>query len=55
MLREHRIECQWCHEDAGYTERELMHVVLPPGGLKCKNCGEVFMRNDRLEWVYADD
>jgi hypothetical protein len=39
--------CRWCHEETGYTERGIMHLVLPDGGLKCKNCGEVFLRNDK--------
>jgi hypothetical protein len=49
------INCQWCHKDTGYTEEGLRNFVCPPGGLKCKCCGEVFMRNDRLEWILAGD
>lgn len=55
MLRPKPIKCHNCGKDSGYTESDIMHLVLPPNGLRCRQCGEVFIRNDRVEWVYAQD
>lgn len=55
MIREDKpIECRCCGKHSGHTEQEIMHLVLPPTGLRCRNCGEVYVRSDRAEWVFAD-
>lgn len=40
MLKKDPIICPCCRQDSGYFNEPLL-LVIPPGGLKCRNCGYV--------------
>ena len=45
------IKCRCCGKDSGYTEKVIMHMVLPEEGLKCQHCGAVVIAKRRVEWA----
>ena len=42
------IICKHCQKDTGYTNRGLMHFVIPHGGLRCQSCGEIFLEKTEI-------
>ncbi len=44
------VKCRLCGKDSGYTEQGLMHRVLPPEGLRCKSCDQVFLGERQVRW-----
>jgi hypothetical protein len=47
--------CQHCHKPTGYTKQELSYLVVPPQGLRCTKCDEVFIRRAQREWARAEE
>jgi len=50
LLPDPPIICQHCQKDTGYTNRGLMHFVIPQGGLQCKSCGKTFLEKPGVTW-----
>lgn len=44
IKKDEPILCSCCGKDTGFTMKGLQMYLIPPGGLKCKHCGYVFMR-----------
>jgi DNA-directed RNA polymerase subunit RPC12/RpoP len=41
------IKCPHCRKDSGYTDKGLSMYLIPDEGLRCKECGEHFMKPNR--------
>lgn len=41
------IKCPVCRQDSGFTEQGLSMYLIPAEGLKCKCCGEFFLKPNR--------
>jgi len=49
MVRDTPIICQHCRKPSGYTNEELMHLVITTD-LRCKNCGGIVIRAQNFVW-----
>ena len=38
------IKCDSCDKDSGHTVESVQYERIPSEGLKCKNCGKVFLK-----------
>lgn len=45
-----KIICPSCQQDTGFTDRGLMHYVLPNDGLKCPGCGHDVISKTQITW-----